>query len=155
MSDTTSDRHVLSYLRYLHRARAGTWDRPSHAVTRHGWWVLGVGCWMQFFLPPPRTQHSCILNLCKSVTFYHHRHFEVHHQTDITMKFLSAALLALAHGSEASKFSTSDLNRMVESGKIDKQRLLRNAIPVARKMENYNNQQYNNGGNVSFYSSLF
>jgi hypothetical protein len=77
----------------------------------------------------------------------------------ITMKSLATALLALAHGSEANEFSTSDLNRMVESGMIDKQRLLRNAIPVSRKTSNnqYNAYSASNGydgGDVSWRSPL-
>ena len=72
------------------------------------------------------------------------------------MRFLATTLLALAHGAKANELSTSDLNGLVESGKIDKQRLLRNAIPVSRKMTSYysrGNSQYNtnyyNGANVS------
>ncbi len=63
------------------------------------------------------------------------------------MKYLAFALLSFSHGTQAESFSGNDLNNMFESGMIDKQRLLRNAIPAPRKLQNYNN-----GGNTQYNS---
>lgn len=66
------------------------------------------------------------------------------------MKFLAFALLVLAQGSQGNKFSTNDLNKMVESGMIDKEKLLRSGIPVTRKLQNNN---YGGNGQYSSYNS--
>lgn len=79
------------------------------------------------------------------------------------VKFLAVALWAmvLAHASHANKLSSMELNEMVESGMIDKDRLLRKAIPVGRNLQNYNYGGYsqsngnygsNNNNNVSGFA---
>lgn len=69
------------------------------------------------------------------------------------MKFLSIALLAmgLAPASTAKKLSSNELNHMVESGMIDKDRLLRKAVPVGRNL--YGGYSQSNNGYTARSSS--
>ena len=76
------------------------------------------------------------------------------------VKFLAVALsaMAMAPASSANKLSSSELNTMVESGMIDRDRLLRKAVPFSRDLQNNNYGGYsqsngyygsNNNNNVS------
>lgn len=66
------------------------------------------------------------------------------------MKLLAATLLALAHGAQAARLTADELNAMVDGGKIDKERLLRNAILAPRQLQN--NYNYNANANTNAYA---
>lgn len=75
------------------------------------------------------------------------------------MKFLATSLLALlAHGSQATKLSSDQLNAMVKNGQINKDLLLKNSVRAPRSLQNdgYYGSSYNpyqNNYNANYYQN--